>query len=66
MKTRKIPLVLVLTKTDRLNQKEISQLLKKIKNEYENVFFQVFAVSGKKKENLHALFHFIQSMGGSR
>ncbi|MDH4199934.1 MAG: ribosome biogenesis GTP-binding protein YihA/YsxC [Spirochaetia bacterium] len=64
MRQRNIPLILILTKIDRLNQKEMSFLNKKIKDYFETYFFQVFAVSGKKRENLLPLLNYIRSLGG--
>lgn len=64
MKKRHIPLTLVLTKIDRLNQKEMALLRKKIEKDFGRFFFQVFAVSARDKKNLPEILNFIQSLGG--
>jgi len=64
MKKRHIPLVLVLTKIDRLNQGELAKLKKKIQNDFEGKFFQIFAISGRERKNISELVNYIKSLGG--
>lgn len=63
MRKRNIPLVLILTKIDRLNQREMSELNKKIRDKYNNLFFLTFAISGRDRKNLGELLNYIKSLG---
>jgi len=64
MRERNIPLILLLTKIDRLNQKEKAKLNVKIHKEYERLFFLVFPISGRERENTDQLVHYINSLSG--
>ena len=64
MKERRIPLILVLTKIDRLNQAEMAKLNRKIKNEFHDSFFITFAVSGRERKNIADILNYIKSLGG--
>ncbi|MDH4261577.1 MAG: ribosome biogenesis GTP-binding protein YihA/YsxC [Spirochaetia bacterium] len=64
MKKRKIPLILILTKIDRLNQREMVKLKNKIKEFYSEMFFLTFAISGRDRKNISELVNYIKSLGG--
>lgn len=57
----RVPLILALTKTDRLNQKE-KYALEKQKKEYEEMFHHVALVSAKKRTGLEYFYTFLQSI----
>jgi len=64
MQKRNIPIILILTKVDRLNQKEKVQLDNKVKEIYSDMFFLTFAVSGRERKNINDLINYIKSLGG--
>ena len=58
------PLSLLLSKADRLNQKETSQVVRKIK-EFENKFFEVQFISAAKGKGIAPLVERLNSLGAS-
>ncbi|MDH5720224.1 MAG: ribosome biogenesis GTP-binding protein YihA/YsxC [Spirochaetia bacterium] len=58
---RRVPVQLVLTKTDRLNRKEKEQMKKKFSN-YEKMFHNIIFTSAKKNQQIEFIINFINSL----
>lgn len=55
------PLFLVLTKTDRLNRRELSKIEKRI-SEYEPLYHSILQVSARKHHGIDVIVNYIQSL----
>jgi len=61
-KERSIPLILLYTKVDRVNQKDMVRI-KKQNEEYDKLFFNQVYISSKKNINLDFIYNYLISMG---
>lgn len=59
---QKIPLFLLLTKSDKLNQKQKAKILKEIKT-FEKFFHLIWLISAHNKEGVDRVLNFILSLG---
>lgn len=60
---KRLPLLLLLTKSDRLNQAQASALQKR-KKKWEDFFHLTIEVSARNRKNLMLLHRFLNSLGG--